>query len=118
MNIRYFFIAGAMTSGLFLALKSSDHIVTQHYPSITSHSTIHQLIKPSPDTKVITPSNTPEIDLDLLNKTKGIVDDLNKVQYHNISLLTPELYEEGKKLLFAVIDFFVTVLVGYLRSLF
>ncbi|WP_336288683.1 MULTISPECIES: hypothetical protein [unclassified Bartonella] len=118
MNIRYFFIAGAMTSGLFLALKSSDHIVTQHYPSVTNHSTIHEFVKPSPDTKIITPSNTPEIDLDLLDKTKGTFDNLNKAQYHNISLLTSELYEEGKRLLFAVIDFFITVLVTYLKSLF
>ncbi|CAK02259.1 hypothetical protein [Bartonella tribocorum] len=42
MNIRYFFIAGAITSGLALAIQKSDHIVNQKPSPIVAPYTVEK----------------------------------------------------------------------------
>ncbi|EJF79989.1 Uncharacterised protein [Candidatus Bartonella washoeensis] len=42
MKIRYFFIVGAITSGLAVAISASDHIVNQQKENVFSHYTFHE----------------------------------------------------------------------------
>ncbi|UTO28175.1 hypothetical protein [Bartonella harrusi] len=94
MNIRYFFIAGAITSGLALALQESDRIVNQEKDLI------------------ITPYNADEVyknDLHDIEPISGKFDTLNIIITPSNNDMkeseTGDLYKTRKKLLYALTEF-------------
>ncbi|BBL53849.1 hypothetical protein MF1_11070 [Bartonella quintana] len=101
MNIRYFFIAGAITSCLAVALQESDHIVIQ---------------QPEP---VVAPFTVLETDLKILEPTKGTVDNVitiygryNPTSFHR-SL--EELHKKGINLWDALFEFMHSVVTFFTK---
>lgn len=91
MNVRYFFIAGAITSGLALALQESDRIVNK---------------QPSP---IVAPYTVEENNLQLLEPVNGTLDTLNilGIQSNNVAYQpeVEDLYQKGETLLQALYNF-------------
>ncbi|EJF83737.1 hypothetical protein [Candidatus Bartonella washoeensis] len=50
MKIRYFFIVGAITSGLTVAIEASEHIVNQQQETIVAPYTVHETDSNPPET--------------------------------------------------------------------
>ncbi|WP_455481811.1 hypothetical protein V4P56_04990 [Bartonella sp. B35(2025)] len=76
MNIRYFFIAGAITSGLSFALGASEHAVThQQYPFIL-------------------PFTIPETNLHLPKHTNDQFDSLNTQEFKNNNETIKDMIEQ------------------------
>ncbi|EJF76572.1 hypothetical protein [Bartonella birtlesii] len=91
MNIRYFFIASAITSGLALAIQESDRIVNK---------------QPSP---IVTPYTVEKTDLQVLEPVNGTLDILDILGTqtnggaHQREM--DDLYQQGKNLLYALVNF-------------
>ncbi|CAF26613.1 hypothetical protein [Bartonella quintana] len=104
MNIRYFFIAGAITSCLAVAFQESDRIVIQ---------------QPEP---VVAPLTVPETDLKILEPTKGTVDNVTTIygRYNPASFhrSLEEVYNKGINLLDALFEFIHSVVVTLCMKLF
>ncbi|UNF40249.1 hypothetical protein MNL09_07360 [Bartonella krasnovii] len=101
MNIRYFFIAGAVTSGLALAIQKSDRIVNQ---------------APSP---IVAPYTVEKTHLHLLKQVMSPSDTLNILRTANRTASEQasidDIYEKGKSLLTAIANFLVSILVYFLQ---
>lgn len=95
MNIKYFFIASAVTSGLALALQESNRIVNQQPSSIvvpyTVDTTTSQFIKPI--------SGTTNISI-LSLQSKG-VEKQREME---------DLYRKGKNLFYDIIGFIYSLM--------
>ncbi|WP_019219537.1 hypothetical protein [Bartonella florencae] len=104
MNIRYFFIAGAITSGLALAIQESDRIVNK---------------QPSP---IITPYTVEETNLQDLEPVKGTLDTLNilgtqsKYGTHQRELVTS--YMQNEHLLYSVVNLIHAVILFFIKLFF
>ncbi|EJF82508.1 hypothetical protein MCU_01431 [Bartonella elizabethae Re6043vi] len=101
MNIRYFFIAGAITSGLALAIQKSDRIVNQAPSPIVAPYTVEkthsQFFK-----QVSSPSDT----LNILRTA-------NRTASEQASI--DDIYEKGKNLLNAIASFLGSLVIYFLQ---
>ncbi|WP_208433520.1 hypothetical protein [Bartonella taylorii] len=104
MNVRYFFIAGAITSGLALALQES-------YRSVNK--------QPSP---IVAPYTVEENDLELLEPISGTLDTLNILGIQSNSVVyrpeVEDLYQQGENLLHALYNFVRSVIMFCINMLF
>ncbi|MGF7157277.1 hypothetical protein [Bartonella heixiaziensis] len=104
MKIRYFFIVGAITSGLSLSLEASEHVVNQQ------------------QNPVISPYTNSEEDLNLFEPVVGTFNLSSKlVTYKNNTVLyggVNELYKQGKNLLYAVAEFLHSIIMLCIQALF
>ncbi|WP_039758313.1 hypothetical protein [Bartonella queenslandensis] len=101
MNIRYFFIAGAITSGLALAIQKSDRIVNQ---------------QPSP---IVAPYTVKKTHLEFLKQVKSPSDTLNILR---ISARTASeqasinnIYEKGRNLFNAFVSFLGSLVIYFIQ---
>ncbi|WP_317993798.1 hypothetical protein [Bartonella gliris] len=96
MKIRYFFIVGAITSGLSVAIAASEHIVNQQQEHI------------------VAPYTAPQTDLKLLEPTNGTLDTPNKLVPYNKDIIQYgilyNLYIQGESLLYAITGFLQSIL--------
>ncbi|WP_144754543.1 MULTISPECIES: hypothetical protein [Bartonella] len=101
MNIRYFFIAGAITSGLALAIQKSDRIVNQ---------------APSP---IVAPYTVKKTHLHLFKQVMSPLDTLNILRTANRTASEQasinDIYEKGKNLLNAIASFLGSILIYFLQ---
>ncbi|MBB4076261.1 hypothetical protein GGR08_000554 [Bartonella fuyuanensis] len=104
MNIRYFFIAGAITSGLALAIQESGRIVKQ---------------QPSP---IVVPYTVEKTPLHFLKTVSNTSDTLNILRIENIALSEQELindvYEKGHRLLNAIFVFLGSLIMYFIQMYF
>ncbi|WP_273719234.1 MULTISPECIES: hypothetical protein [Bartonella] len=104
MNIRYFFIAGAITSGLALAIQKSDRIVNKQPSPIvapyTGEKTHLQFFKP-----VGSPSDTLNI-LKINNRTASE------------QALIDNIYGKGINLLNAFASFLGSLIIYFIQLIF
>ncbi|GAA5100708.1 hypothetical protein [Bartonella acomydis] len=104
MNIRYFFIAGAITSGLALAIQQSDSIVNK---------------QPSP---TVTPHTVEKTVLQTFEPVNGTLDVLNILETQTNSgeqqRARDDLYQKGENLLQALIGFVCSLVMYCLEKLF
>ncbi|WP_375650525.1 hypothetical protein [Bartonella sp. OT172YNZD] len=103
MNIRYFFIAGAITSGLALAIQKSDRIVNK---------------QPSP---IVAPYTIEKTNLQFFKQVRNTSDTLNILRINNKSgseqASINDIYEKGKSLLNAIAGFLGSIII-YLIQMF
>ncbi|WP_175869554.1 hypothetical protein [Bartonella gabonensis] len=101
MNIRYFFIAGAITSGLALAIQKSDRIVKQ---------------QPSP---IVAPYTVEKTHLQFFKQVRSPSDTLNILKTANRTASEQasidEIYEKGKILLNAIASFLGSLIIYFLQ---
>ncbi len=102
MNIRYFFIASAVTSGLALAVQSSDSIANKQPSPIVAYYTVY------------------ETDSQLLKPVSNTSDTLNilKVQSNGETQTedTEALYQKGTKFLSQLSEFLRTFLIFCIQA--
>ncbi|EJF88557.1 hypothetical protein ME1_00557 [Bartonella vinsonii subsp. arupensis OK-94-513] len=107
MNIRYFFIAGAITCGLALAIQESDRIVNQEKAPIVTPYTVDEV---------------DQDDLNLLEPASGTFDTLDILvthsNYSSRSSYEEDLYNKGKTLLDALVGFLCSVITFFVKTLF
>ncbi|MBX4336487.1 hypothetical protein [Bartonella raoultii] len=100
MNIRYFFIAGAVTSGLSLALQESDRIVSQKPSPVVTPYTVETItpwfIQPISDTT----------DINILKLQRNKEEKQREIE---------DLYKKGKNLLHDIIGFFKSFMLLFLK---
>ncbi|WP_375623728.1 MULTISPECIES: hypothetical protein [unclassified Bartonella] len=103
MNIRYFFIAGAITSGLALAIQKSDRIVNK---------------QPSP---IVAPYTIEKTNLQFFKQVRNTSDTLSILRINNRSASEQasinDIYEKGKSLLNAIASFLGSIII-YLIQMF
>ncbi|WP_144756162.1 hypothetical protein, partial [Bartonella saheliensis] len=91
MNIRYFFIASAVTSGLALAIQQSDRIVNT---------------KPSP---IVAPYTVEKTHLHFFQQVRGTSDTLNILSKEGKTIAKykaiEDIYQQGKNLLHSLMSF-------------
>ncbi|WP_375662342.1 MULTISPECIES: hypothetical protein [unclassified Bartonella] len=101
MNIRYFFIAGAITSGLALAIQKSDRIVNK---------------QPSP---IVAPYTIEKTNLQFVKKVRDTSDTLNILRISNRSASEQasinDIYEKGKSLLNAIAGFLGSIIIYFVQ---
>lgn len=101
MNIRYFFIAGAITSGLALAIQKSDRIVNQ---------------QPSP---IVAPYTVEKTHLEFFKQVKSSSDTLNilKISGRTASEQASinDIYEKGRNLLNALASFLGSLVIYFIQ---
>ncbi|QEE09787.1 hypothetical protein D1093_09505 [Bartonella kosoyi] len=97
MNIRYFFIAGAITSGLALAIQKSDRIVNQ---------------KPSP---IVIPYTVEKTHLEFLQQVKSPSDTLDILKINNRQDSINDIHEKAESLLNAITDFLRSILMYLIK---
>ncbi|WP_375608154.1 MULTISPECIES: hypothetical protein [unclassified Bartonella] len=101
MNIRYFFIAGAITSGLALAIQKSDRIVNQ---------------QPSP---IVAPYTVEKTHLQFFKPVSNISDTLNILRTNNRTASEQasinDIYEKGKDLLNAIASFLLVIIIYFMK---
>ncbi|WP_375615897.1 MULTISPECIES: hypothetical protein [unclassified Bartonella] len=101
MNIRYFFIAGAITSGLALAIQNSDRIVNK---------------QPSP---IVAPYTVEKTYLQFFKPVSNISDTLNILRTSNRTASEQEsindIYEKGKNLLNAIASFLGSLIIYFIQ---
>ncbi|WP_273721878.1 MULTISPECIES: hypothetical protein [unclassified Bartonella] len=104
MNIRYFFIASAVTSGLALAIQQSDCIVNK---------------KPSP---IVAPYNVEKTNLQFFEPISGTSDTLNILLKESKTIAKyraiEEIYHQGKNLLHALIGFIRSIIMYRVQMFF
>ncbi|WP_074381581.1 hypothetical protein [Bartonella doshiae] len=104
MSIRYFFIAGAITSGLTLAIQTSDHIVAkQIYPIVapyTEYTNGFEFFERK--------SNIEDTEITLIHKVSS-----NSQQRDR-----EDLYEKSKNLFNSIIEFTVSFFMYCINWLF
>ncbi|AGF76382.1 hypothetical protein [Bartonella vinsonii] len=107
MNIRYFFIAGAITAGLALAIQESDRIVNQEKAPIVTPYTVDEF---------------DQDDLNLLEPASGTFEKsdilLVDSNYGARNRYEEDLYTKGKKLLDALVGFLCSVITFFINKLF
>ncbi|UNE53934.1 hypothetical protein [Bartonella machadoae] len=107
MNIRYFFIAGAITSGLALALQESDRIVNQEKDPIITPYTVDEVYNN---------------DLQHLEPINGKFDTLNIIITHSNNGMRErergDLYQTGKNLLYSLTEFLHSVVMFCVKMFF
>ncbi|MCZ2158712.1 hypothetical protein NPX99_05420 [Bartonella sp. 220] len=107
MNIRYFFIAGAITSGLALAIQQSDRISNQEKSPIVTPYTVDEDDKDN---------------LNLLEPTNGTFEKsdilLTNSNYGPRDRYEEDLYQKGKSLLDALVGFLCSVITFFVNKLF
>ncbi|WP_375617159.1 hypothetical protein [Bartonella sp. AP58NXGY] len=97
MNIRYFFIAGAITSGLALAIQKSDHIVNQ---------------KPSP---IVAPYTVEKTHLQFFKPVGSPSDTLSILRINSRQESINDIHEKGKSLLNAIFSFLGSIIVYFMQ---
>ncbi|ACS51866.1 hypothetical protein [Bartonella grahamii] len=101
MNIRYFFIAGAITSGLALAIQNSDRIVNK---------------EPSP---IVAPYTIEKTNLQFFKQVRDTSDTLNILRVSNRSASEQasinDIYEKGKSLLNAIAVFLGSIIIYFIQ---
>lgn len=97
MNIRYFFIAGAITSGLALALQKSDRIVNK---------------QPSP---IVAPYTVEKTHLEFFKQVKSSSDTLNILKISSRTASIDDVYEKGKSLLNAFVSFLGSLFIYFIQ---
>ncbi|WP_375658651.1 hypothetical protein [Bartonella sp. MR30HLJHH] len=101
MNIRYFFIAGAITSGLALAIQNSDRIVNK---------------EPSP---IVAPYTIEKTNLQFVKQVRDTSDTLNILRVNNRSASEQasinDIYEKGKSLLNAIAGFLGSIIIYFIQ---
>ncbi|MBB5074376.1 Ni/Fe-hydrogenase subunit HybB-like protein [Bartonella callosciuri] len=102
MNIRYFFIACAVTSGLAVVLKESDSIVKQQPSPIIAPYTVDK-----PSLQLLEPTSGTFYNLHLLIGQNDISKDQEAKEY---------IFEQGKILLKAVFTFLYSIVVFYMQK--
>ncbi|EJF87757.1 hypothetical protein [Bartonella rattimassiliensis] len=104
MNIRYFFIAGAITSGLALALQESDRIVNQ---------------KPSPIAVPYTVEKTHLTSLNFFEPVSDTSETLNILRINNRTASEQasinDIYEKGQNLLNAIASFLGSLIIYFIQ---
>ncbi|WP_336276609.1 hypothetical protein [Bartonella sp. CB178] len=118
MNIRYLFIAGAITGGLAVAIHSSDHrVIQKNTPAITHFTDINNNYTTNKKGSTIPkkPFNSTNKDLHFIERTSGDLEgNLEMVGFIDTSKIKSDDMDDfcaqGKKLLQA--------LIGFMRSLF
>ncbi|WP_142416092.1 hypothetical protein [Bartonella massiliensis] len=103
MNIRYFFIAGAVTSGLALAIQKSDRIVNQQPSPIVAPYTVEK-IRLQFSKQIRIPSDT-------LN----ILKTANRTASEQASI--DDIYAKGKSLLNAIASFLGALMIYFLQMI-
>ncbi|WP_330168130.1 hypothetical protein [Bartonella grahamii] len=102
MNIRYFFIAGAITSGLALAIQKSDRIVNK---------------QPSP---IVAPYTIDKTYLRFFKQVRNTSDTLNILRVNNRSASEQasinDIYEKGKTLLNAISSFLGSFIIYFIQT--
>ncbi|WP_273719233.1 MULTISPECIES: hypothetical protein [Bartonella] len=97
MNIRYFFVAGAITNGLALAIQKSDRIVNK---------------QPSP---IVAPYTGEKTHLQFLNPVGSPSDTLNILRINNRQESINNIYEKAKSLLNAIVSFLGLIIVYFIK---
>ncbi|PIT68143.1 hypothetical protein [Bartonella tribocorum] len=100
MNIRYFFIAGAITSGLALAIQKSDRIVNQ---------------QPSP---IVAPYTVEKTHLQFLKPVGSPSDTLNILRINNRQETINNMQEKAENLLNAIVSFLGSLIIYFIQLIF
>ncbi|PIT68144.1 hypothetical protein [Bartonella tribocorum] len=97
MNIRYFFIAGAITSGLALAIQKSDRIVNK---------------QPSP---IVSPYTDKKTHLQFFKPVGNPSDTLNILRINSRQESINDIHEKRRTLLNAIVSFLGSVIVYFIQ---
>ncbi|WP_375686071.1 hypothetical protein [Bartonella sp. AP65SXKL] len=101
MNIRYFFIAGAITSGLALAIQKSDRIVNK---------------QPSP---IVAPYTIEKTNLQFVKQVRDTSDTLNILRVSNRSASEQasidDIYDKAENLLNAIAGFLGSLIIYFVQ---
>ncbi|WP_336278516.1 hypothetical protein [Bartonella sp. CB175] len=106
MSIKYFFIAGAVTISLSLALQSSGYTVAQKHTPFITHSTVNKNNFTVPNKSFTIKKKN----LHLIEQTSGTFDEENIQNTRGVSPnALDDFYIAGKNLLYAIYKFLRSV---------